>query len=406
LGCALQLRLPALALLIAFTLPAPSQSLTAPPLAEAQKRALADARSAELRGDEFLAIEGYKSLLQSGRDAADVALRLSAIARARLGAAEGRTLLRALGAQNPAVSLAAASLADLSERRKTLESFVAAHPDYGPGHALLAREYRRDRIDEQPLRDRLREHELLGRFLALDAQGQLGASFIDAAVLATWLEQAERRVAALETSLSGAAAAVTADFSRSNSDWTIHLNMPEEPSEVMYRLGEGSTYRSTGHLPATDARTGRRIVATHFSLSLDTPAATILVKYRDLDGREAGPFRIAFDPHGTILQHARETLDADRSDWVAFTTGFTSDHAYFNTPMYSRCAIQKLEYGFNGPPNKEFPLPPCDFDNPSGTPADAQSAVKMEDEVRTVSVRITFLDGTAGTRTFRRPSRR
>ena len=256
------------------------------------------------------------------------------------------------------------------------------------------------------MRDRLREHELLGRFLALDAQGKLGASFVNASVLAAWLDQAERRVAALETSLSGAAAAVTARFSRSNSDWTINLNMPEEPSEVMYRLGEGDIYRSTGYLDATDSRTGRKIVKTYLAISLETPATTILVKYRDLDGHEAGPFRIPLDPHGTILRQARETLDADKSDWVAFTTGTTRDWAYFNTPMYTRCAIKKLEYGFNGPPNTEFPLPPCDFDNPSSTPADAQSAVKMSPEVKTISARITFIDGTVGTRVFRRPDRR
>jgi len=403
---ALHLRLPAFALLIAVTLAAQSQSFQAPSLSEADRRALADARGAGLRGDEALAFEVYKSFLQSGRDAVDIALHFASLARARLGASEARALLRTMDASNPALSLAAATLAELQGRRQALETFVTAHPDYGPAYALLAREYRRDRIDEQPLRDRLREHELLGRFLAFDAQGKLGASFTDSGLLAAWLEQAERRVAAVEASLSGAAAAPTASFSRSNSDWTVNLNMPEEPSAVMYRLGEGSTYRSTGYLDATDSRTGRRMVSTYFSLSLETPATTIFVKYRDLDGREAGPFPIRFDPHATILAQARETLDAERSDWVAFTTGFTSDYAYFNTPMYTRCAISKLEYGFNGPPREHFPLPPCDFDNPSATPADAQSAVKMEDTVRTVSVRITFIDGTVGTRIFRRPDRR
>lgn len=400
------LRLPAFLLLIALTVPAHSQSSHAPSLSETDKRALADARGAELRGDEALAFEVYKSFLQSGRDAVDVALHFSGLARARLGASEARTLLRTMDASNPALSLAAATLTELQGRRQALETFVSAHPDYGPAYALLAREYRRDRIDEQPLRDRLREHELLGRFLAFDAQGKLGPHFINAGVLAGWLDQAERRVAAIETSLSGAAAAPTASFSRSNSDWTINLNMPEEPSEVMYRLGEGSSYRSTGYLDATDPRTGRRMVSTYFSVSLDTPATTIFIKYRDADGREAGPFAIRFDPHATILSQARETLEAERSDWVAFTTGFTSDYAYFNRPMETRCAIRKLEYGFNGPPKQEFPLPPCDFDNPSGTPADAQSAVKMEDTVKTVSVRITFIDGTVGTRIFRRPDRR
>jgi hypothetical protein len=198
----------------------------------------------------------------------------------------------------------------------------------------------------------------------------------------------------------------SAAFTRSNSDWMVNLNMPEEPSEITYRIGREGPFVSTGFFDAVDPRRGRRIVSTQISLPHETPPTTIFIKYRDVAGREAGPFPIAFDGNAIILRQARETLDAPGSDWVAFTTHSTWEWAYFNTPMYNRCVIAKVEYGFDGPPRAEFPLPPCDFMNPSGTPADAQSAVKMGPEVRTVSVRLTFTDGTSGTRTFRRPARR
>lgn len=396
-------RLPTLALLIAFVALALAQSLKAAPLDESEARTLSEARSAEMGGDEARAFEAYKRLLQSGHDAVDVALHFSSMARARLGADEARALLRSMGAQNPALSLAAATLADLPSRRGAIEAFVAAHPDYGPGYALLAREYPKDSDYQEPLRDRLREHELLGRFLALDAQGKLGRSFMDSAVLAAWIEQAERRVAALEDSLRGTVAEPSAIFSRSNRYWTVHFNMPEDPTEVMYRLGEGSTYTSTGAIDATDPRTGRKIVSTHISLSLETPATTIFVKYRDARGREAGPFAIPFDPHAIILRQARETLDAENSNWVEFSIGHGSEWAYFNTPMEGHCAIKKLEYGFNGPPRETLPLPRCDFDDPSGIPSDVQPMAKMDPDVKTVSVRITFNDGTVATRIFDRP---
>ena len=143
--------------------------------------------------------------------------------------------------------------------------------------------------------------------------------------------------------------------------------------------------------------------ATHFSLSLETPATTIYIKYRDVDGREAGPFAIAFDPRAIILSQNRATLDAENAGWAIFTTGTTKDWVYFNTLMETRCVIAKVEYGFDGPPARVFALPPCDMRDPSATPADAQSAVKMGPEVKAVSVRLTLTDGTVVTRVYRRP---
>jgi len=357
-------------------------------------------------GDEARAFEAYKSLLQSGRDAVDVALHFSALARARLGADGARALLRDMGAQNPSLNLAAATLAELPRRREALESFIAAHPDYGPGYATLAREYRDDTTYQEPLRDRLREHELLGHFLALDAQGKLRKSFINSAVLANWIDQAERRAAALEDSLSGTAAEPTAIFSRSNFSWTVNFNMPEEPTEVMYRLGEGGAYTSAGRLDANNSRTGRKVVRTYISLSFETPATTIFLKYSDARGREAGPFQFPFDPHAIILRQARAALDDASSDWAMFMTGSNAIYVFFNTPIENRCAIKKLEYGFNGPPHETIPVPRCDFYNPSGVPPDSNPAVIMEPDVKTVSVRITFIDGTVETRIFGRPERR
>jgi len=395
------------AVLILAALAAPCAAETefkVPKLSDTQSRALQDARAQDARGDEAAAFAAWRALLQTDIDAIDVALRVAAMARARLGASAAHALLAGMGGpQSQAIRLATATLAELSERRNVLDAFVAAHPDYGPGYALLAAEYSRERFEDQPLRDRLRERELLSRFLGLDAQGRLAASFFDSTALAGWLDRAERRLAALDRALSGAVAAPSASFMRSNSDWMVNLNMPEEPSEVGYRLGEGTTFTSTGYMDAVDARTGRRMVATHFSLSLETPATTIYVKYRDIDGREAGPFAIAFDPHAIILQKSRETLEADNSGWAIFTSGFTKDWVYFNTLMETRCVIAKVEYGFDGPPAQVFALPPCEMRDPSATPADAQSAVKMGPEVKSVSVRLTLTDGTIGTRVYRRP---
>jgi hypothetical protein len=374
-----------------------AQTLPATSLSEAESRALELARGHELRGRESDAFEFYRTFAKFDRDAIDVHLHFAGMARARLGLVQSRALFLEMGRdlRNPAMKLATAMLVDRSIRRRSLEAFVEAYPNYGPALMLVAEEYRLGTLESQSLRDRLRERELLSRFLEFDAQGKLAASFIDSTVLAGWLDRAERRLAELDAGLDNSAAAPTALYSRSNSSWTVHLNMPETVSEVSYRIGVDGVFQTTGFSGAVEPKTGRRMVNTYFSMSLETPAATIYVKYRDVAGTEAGPFAITFAPHDILLARDRETLAGELPGWV-----------YFNTVVETRCVIKSAEYGFNGPPNQRFALSPCDMRDPWRTPENQQSAVKMTPDVRLVSVRLTFTDGRVETRTYRRPDTR
>lgn len=392
--------------LAALTIPAFAQTTFTTNLSPQEQAALESARTHEQRGDEVQAFEAYRAFVQLDGDAVDIDLKFAAMARARLGLDPARALFRQMGElHGSAFRLALATLTELAERRKALEVFVTAHPGYGPGFVLLANEYHRERIEDAPLRDRLRERELLNEFLALDAKGKLAASFADSTVLAAWIDRAERRLAVLDAALTDARAAPGVAFSRSNSTWMVNLLMPEAATEISYRVGDGP-YRKTASNQWAESPTGRQMPSTNFDLPLDTPKTTILVRYRDLRGNEIGPFPIAFDPEKIILENARATLEAEWPGWVQYSDGETNkDWVYFNTPMQTRCAIKSLEYGFDGPPNTPFPLPPCNFANPSAEPADANSAVKMGPNVRSVSARITFLDGTVGIRSYRRPKR-
>jgi hypothetical protein len=392
--------------LAALAIPAFAQTSFTTNLSPQEQATLESARAHELRGDEVLAFEAYRAFVQLDGEAIDIDLKFAAMARARLGLGPARTLFRQMGdLHGSAFRLALATLTELSERRKALEAFAAAHPGYGPGFVLLANEYYRERIEDAPLRDRLRERELLNEFLALDAKGKLTANFADSTVLAAWIDRAERRLAVLDSSLTDARAAPNVTFSRSNSTWMVNLLMPEAATEISYRIGDGP-YRRTASNRWAESPTGRQMPSTNFDLPLDTPKTEILVKYRDLRRNEIGPFPIAFDPEKIILENARATLEAEWPGWVQYSDGETNrDWVYFNTPMQTRCAIKSLEYGFDGPPNTPFALPPCNFANPSAEPADANSAVKMGPDVRSVSARITFLDGTVGTRSYRRPKR-
>ena len=186
--------------LAALAIPAFAQGAFTTNLSPLEQAALESARGHEARGDEIQAFEAYRSFVQLDGEAIDIDLKFAAMARARLGLDSARALFRQIGdLHGSAFRLALATLTELSERRKALEIFVTAHPSYGPGFVLLANEYYRDRIEDAPLRDRLRERELLSEFLALDAKGRLAADFADSTVLAAWIDRAERRLAVLDT---------------------------------------------------------------------------------------------------------------------------------------------------------------------------------------------------------------
>jgi hypothetical protein len=137
---------------------------------------------------------------------------------------------------------------------------------------------------------------------------------------------------------------------------------------------------------------------------ISMPAAlgrtTLYVTYRDLSGREAGPFPVPFDPEAVLVGSARETLERDPESWVSFRSDLPDVLSYAQL-VANRCAIKQALIGLGtDAPSQPLPLPGCQK-IPSGTAPDTRSAIALPDGTDTVQVKLAYADGTESeVRTF------
>ena len=194
-----------------------------------------------------------------------------------------------------------------------------------------------------------------------------------------------------------------ANFSRHNSGWTVSLSFVEPTTVISYRVGDGGQFRDTGFLDVLDPQTRKRMPNPSFSLDADQGAATIYVRYVDRRGEEVGPFPIKFDPLGALLRDQRKILEMTASSWLSFRD-FNGLLIYYTHLMSYRCAIREVRIGIDtNLPDKVLTLPPCDPRDPSAIPSSATPYLKLPPATKSVSVELTFRDGSQSElKTFRR----
>jgi len=185
-----------------------------------------------------------------------------------------------------------------------------------------------------------------------------------------------------------------ASFMRSNSGWTVTLSLPEAATSISYRLGDAGEFKETGVLDVLDQRTGQRMPNPSFQMSPKVPATIIQVRYQTADGADVGPFPIRFDPDMALYDNQKKNLEQIWPNWVEFRD-FNGTLVYFTTLVTYRCAISELRYGLNGgEPLKRYDLPVCDAKNPFNIPDNAKIYMKVPDSTKSISLKITWRDGT------------
>ncbi|MBI3435167.1 MAG: caspase family protein [Proteobacteria bacterium] len=194
-----------------------------------------------------------------------------------------------------------------------------------------------------------------------------------------------------------------ANFSRHNSGWTVSLSFAEPTTVISYRLGDAGNFRETGFLDVLDAQTRKRMANPSFSLDADQGPTTIYVRYVDRRGEEVGPFPINFDPMGALVRDQRKILEMTASSWLSFRE-FNGLLVYYTHLVSNRCAIREARIGLDSSlPDRVLKLPPCDLRDPSAIPAGAQLYLKLAPTTRSISVELTFRDGSQSEiKTFRR----
>ena len=323
-------------------------------------------------------------------------MRFATLLRVQDGKAGAREVFGALAEKGKSPSLKLVHLLqfDDQQRLEKLNAFIAANADYGPAYYLLAEEFSEDRLGVQTLADKRAEATALDKFQTHEKDGGLLKYFVDHALLADWLEHSRQRVAALGDVLDPSRFMPKLIPMRSNQDWMFTVSLPEPATGISWRLGKEGPFTETGFLAMNDQTTGKPMPNPSFALPATTPAGVLAIKYLDLRGRETGPFDISFDPQTMLQDGNKQILDQFWTSWIAFDASGNHGLVYFTQMLSYRCAIKEVHYGFNGGLlEKAIDMPPCDDKDPYGIPADYQPYFKVADSVASMSVQITYADG-------------
>ncbi len=181
------------------------------------------------------------------------------------------------------------------------------------------------------------------------------------------------------------------------------FSFAEPATGISWRLGETADFRETGFLDTLDPRTRKRVPNPAIQLDADQAATTIYVRYVDASGTLAGPFPIRFDPDAALEREQRKILEMTAGSWLAFRE-FNGLLLYYTHLMSYRCAIREVRIGLDSAvPDRAITLPPCNRKDPMAIPSDAQPYLKVPPTTRSVSVELTFRDGSVSElKTFRR----
>jgi hypothetical protein len=192
-------------------------------------------------------------------------------------------------------------------------------------------------------------------------------------------------------------------FSRHNGGWTVVFSIADPTLGISWRMGDSGEFRETGFMDILDPRTRKRMPNLSIELPGDAPAATIQVRYIDTSGEMQGPFPIKFDPEAALIRDQRKILDMTATSWLSFRE-FNGLLVYYTHLMSYRCAIREVRVGIDTTvPDKVLKMPPCDPRDPSSIPSDAQPYLKLAPSTQSVSVELTYRDGSISEiKSFRR----
>lgn len=194
-----------------------------------------------------------------------------------------------------------------------------------------------------------------------------------------------------------------ASFSRHNGGWSVVFSIADPTLGISWRMGDAGDYRETGFIDTLDPRTRKRMPNPSIELPADAPAGTIQLRYVDANGETQGPFPIRFDPQAALIRDQRKILDLTATSWLSFRE-FNGLLVYYTQLMSFRCAIREARIGIDSAvPDKVLTLPPCDPRDPSSIPRDALPYLKLAPSTKSVSVELTYRDGSVSEiKTFRR----
>lgn len=184
-----------------------------------------------------------------------------------------------------------------------------------------------------------------------------------------------------------------ASFQRSNAGWQVIVSLPEPAVQFGYRIGETGEFSDAGTIDTLDQRTGQPMPVTWFSLPGDQPPGTLYVTWRDKRGEEAGVFPISFSPDDALRAGNKPILEQLWTGWISFRK-YNGHLVYFPHLVCYRCGIKKIEYTLDSGKTEEWPLEPCDAENPNAISDSSKLHSDIPKSSRTMQVQLTCYDNT------------
>jgi len=120
--------------------------------------------------------------------------------------------------------------------------------------------------------------------------------------------------------------------------------------------------------------------------------ALIEIQAVDGFGKKIGPYRKRFDTRAAVRSLFTAELTAAPERWVNISRLSNGNYINFGELVERRCALREIRYSIdNKSLDQRFPLPPCDFSDPSG--GDFTADISWPTMPEYVAVQVVFGDG-------------
>ncbi len=354
-----------------------------------------NARMFELRGDYGNARRAYLEYFRFDLDFLDPHLRFQQLLKVQEGRAGARETYGYIAerAQGSIARLASYFLLERDPRVERVEAYLAEHPDFGPAHYLLSKDFSFERLGQQTLGDKAREKELLETFVRLDGQGKVARWILDKSEVAEWLEDATSRLTGLKTSGHALDQPVSVMWTAHNSGWTGSVQIAEPAKEIFWRKQGEPEFESTGYFSSTPGPYGFPMPTPMFELHRKTPPTTIEIQYLNLRGELMGPYTSAFQPNQESMLQTKRTINMTKTGWVAFRD-FDQKLLLYFTHLLCFAEVAEIRYGLDTEePSLSHPVPEREGVGMVGVPEDAICYIEVPLQTKTACVQVVFTDG-------------
>lgn len=356
----------------------------------------------EMRGDIANARDSYRRYFETGAQFIDPIERYVRLLNVTEGRARVAEVLKGINRSHPSTLVEAYihAMEPPSQAAKLLTSLSQSNPDIGPLLFLLARQFSEERLGRQSLDEQKHEREALQAFIASHGRGNVVRFFIDQRMSSDWIASSEatlRKLAGVES------VTASVEVSPANSGWQLTLNANEPIRRAFYRLKAGQELIDLGQLREIDPDTREPTARTFVELPRRVDLGSIEFFYDDLSRVRRGPVKLApklTDPVIATATWQREILETTKTNWVAVRG--EAPIAYFTHLASYRCAIREVRWGWGESLNQTLKLPPCDVTKPFEVPQDDSFMVRFDPQTvaaKTLSVQLTYFDGTTSERT-------